>query len=365
MLNNPVLNFWHTQSVSVSRQDQLSVYYKTSANGAWVLLANYTSNIASWVQETINLPNGSTDYYIAFEGNAKYGYGICLDDVSVTGTLKTLSVTPLSQNVGSGSGSTSINVSSNSIWTVNSNQAWCTVSASGSGNGIIAANCAENLSANPRTAEITISVIGLEPVIASISQEAAPPKVLNLTLFLEGLYNGINMEKAQNGTGNQFAGQIADQVLVVLHAATAPFATVAGPYVANLTTEGFASLTMPSSFSDTYYIAVLQRNSIETWSSIAVSFNFDTINYNFSNSLGQAYGNNLKLIGGKYVLFAGDVNQDGIIDAGDIVAVDNAASNFDSGYLANDINGDGLINALDLEITGTNAALFVAKKIPE
>ena len=364
MLNNPVLKFWHTQALRAS-QDQLSVYYKTTTDGTWTLLANYTTNITAWTQETISLPNGSTDYYIAFEGNAMYGYGVCLDDISVTGTVKTLSVTPLTQNVGPISGNASFTVSSNSNWSVSSNQPWCLVTASGSGNGSLTATYSENLSASPRLAEISVSVAGLTPIILCLFQEAAPDKTLTLTLFLEGLFNGTNMNKAKNSFGDQFTGQVADQVIIELHEAISPFALVAGPYTANLSTEGMATLTVSSAFSASYYLVVKHRNSIETWSSGAVSFSSATINYNFCNSTAQAFGNNLKQVGGKCLLFAGDVNQDGIIDSGDLIAVDNAASSFSTGYLANDVDGDGLINAEDLMIAGANAALFVARKMPE
>jgi hypothetical protein len=34
--------------------------------------------------ETIPLPVPSSDYYIAFEGDARYGYGVCIDDISVS-----------------------------------------------------------------------------------------------------------------------------------------------------------------------------------------------------------------------------------------------------------------------------------------
>jgi len=48
-------------------------------------LQQYTSSISTWTLETINLPNASNNYYIAFEGDAKYGYGVCIDDITVTG----------------------------------------------------------------------------------------------------------------------------------------------------------------------------------------------------------------------------------------------------------------------------------------
>lgn len=82
-VTSPTLTFWHTQEVWPSDQDELRVYYKTSSGGAWTLLATYTASIASWTQETITLPSPTADYYIAFEGTAKYGYGVCLDDISV------------------------------------------------------------------------------------------------------------------------------------------------------------------------------------------------------------------------------------------------------------------------------------------
>ncbi|WP_431137648.1 fibronectin type III domain-containing protein, partial [Psychroserpens mesophilus] len=82
-LSSPELSFWHTQEIWSPDQDELSVYYKTSAGGTWTLLATYTNSIQDWTQETIVLPSPSADYYIAFEGNAKYGRGVALDDVSI------------------------------------------------------------------------------------------------------------------------------------------------------------------------------------------------------------------------------------------------------------------------------------------
>ena len=84
-VTNPQLKFWQTQAFWSPDQDQLAIYYKTSYEGTWTLITTYTNNITSWTQETINLPNPTSDYYIAFEGNAKWGYGVCLDDVSITG----------------------------------------------------------------------------------------------------------------------------------------------------------------------------------------------------------------------------------------------------------------------------------------
>lgn len=77
------LEFYHKQEIWVSDQDTLEVYYKTSASGEWNLLESYTSNVANWTKRTISLPNLSGSYYLAFLGTAKYGRGVCIDEVQV------------------------------------------------------------------------------------------------------------------------------------------------------------------------------------------------------------------------------------------------------------------------------------------
>jgi len=176
-VTDPTLTFWHTQAqgTSSSRQDQLYVYYKTSASGTWTLLASYTTSITTWTQRTISLPNASSEYYINFEGNAKRGRGVCIDDVSISGTVPTLSVSPSNQSVSSSAGSTAFNVTSNSGWTAISNQAWCAVTPTGTGNGVINANYQQNTSMTQRVAQITVTVNGLTPIVVTVTQAGATP----------------------------------------------------------------------------------------------------------------------------------------------------------------------------------------------
>ncbi len=84
LTNSPTLIFWHTQLPWDGRQDELTVYYKTSLLGDWVELASYSNSISDWTRETIDLPNPSATYYIAFEGATAYGFGVCLDDIQVS-----------------------------------------------------------------------------------------------------------------------------------------------------------------------------------------------------------------------------------------------------------------------------------------
>ncbi len=78
-----VLKFAHRQQASGANQDKLRIYYKTTAEGSWVLLKEYLDNVSDWTEQTIELPNTSSDYYIAFEGELSYGSGIDMDDIVV------------------------------------------------------------------------------------------------------------------------------------------------------------------------------------------------------------------------------------------------------------------------------------------
>lgn len=79
------LTFWHTQEAWSGDQDELKVLYSTDGGTNWSQLAYYNTSVASWTKRTITLPAASPSSRIAFEGFATYGYGVCIDDVQVTG----------------------------------------------------------------------------------------------------------------------------------------------------------------------------------------------------------------------------------------------------------------------------------------
>jgi len=191
-------------------------------------------------------------------------------------------------------------------------------------------------------------------------------KTLNLTVLLEGLYNGGGtMRKAQNEFGDQFGGNIADLKNVELHN-SAPYSSIS--YTLNnmnLSTAGASSLTVPGIFSGSYYITVKHRNTIQTVSANPVSFAGVTISYNFTNAATKAYGNNMKSVaGGYWAFYGGDVNQDDIVDSGDMIPIDNLSSLFTYGYLPEDANGDGIIDSGDMIIVDNNSSNFVTAVTP-
>lgn len=113
-----------------------------------------------------------------------------------------------------------------------------------------------------------------------------------------------------------------------------------------------------------YYLVVSHRSSIETWSSTSQSFVSNSMNYNFTSSSSQAFGNNLKLKGTRWTIYSGDVNQDGTVDLTDLGLIDNDAFNFVSGYVATDLNGDNLADITDLGIADDNSNNFVCVMRP-
>ncbi len=79
------LSFWHKQAKWQNDQDTLTVVYRTGSTGAWTTLASYTDDTPTWTLRTITLPSVTGTIHIGFLGNARYGYGVCIDDVVLSG----------------------------------------------------------------------------------------------------------------------------------------------------------------------------------------------------------------------------------------------------------------------------------------
>ena len=82
-MTSPTLTYWFSQVNWGNDQDQLRIYYRTSASSEWQLLAEHLEPVTTWTMDSLDLPNPSATYQIAFEGYATYGYGITLDDITI------------------------------------------------------------------------------------------------------------------------------------------------------------------------------------------------------------------------------------------------------------------------------------------
>jgi len=175
-------------------------------------------------------------------------------------------------------------------------------------------------------------------------------KTLNLTsVLLEGIYNGGGtMRQARNATGPQWPAGVADHIRVELHS-DANYSTIV--YTATdvpLSTTGSATISIPGNISDSYYITIRHRNSLETVSSTPVSFASGAISQSFGTPA-KVFGSNLgiSIDPGYYLIYAGDVNQDGIINTQDFTGIDSDSYNYVTGYLATDVDGNGAIDTND------------------
>lgn len=72
-VTNPKVTFWYGQRASTtsgSNHRTLRVYYRTSPSGSWQQIGDYTSRQNNWTEVTLDLPNKSATYQIAFEGRS-------------------------------------------------------------------------------------------------------------------------------------------------------------------------------------------------------------------------------------------------------------------------------------------------------
>jgi peptidoglycan/xylan/chitin deacetylase (PgdA/CDA1 family)/predicted 3-demethylubiquinone-9 3-methyltransferase (glyoxalase superfamily) len=174
--------------------------------------------------------------------------------------------------------------------------------------------------------------------------------VLTLSVLIEGLYNGNSMK--------------ADTVAVELRNSISPFVLV-DSIKRVIDTAGAGTFTFSNAVNGTpYFIVVKHRNALETWSAAAHSFTSSILSYDFTTAQSQAYGNNLILKNSKYCIYSGDVNQDGLVDLTDLIAIDNDNANYVTGFALTDINGDGLVDLSDLILADNNNMNYVAKSAP-
>ena len=154
---------------------------------------------------------------------------------------------------------------------------------------------------------------------------------------------------------------IQDTVSVLIRNASSPY-ELKDSSRGNIGPTGIVTLNYTNILNGVnYYLVVKHRNSIETWSrSGGEMFTGSVLNYDLTTSASQAYGNNQKLVGSKYSVYTGDVNQEGSVDLTDIVAIYNDAGIFASGYINTDLNYDNLADLTDIILAYNNSSMFVA-----
>ncbi|MBV6477364.1 MAG: hypothetical protein HGGPFJEG_00102 [Ignavibacteria bacterium] len=174
----------------------------------------------------------------------------------------------------------------------------------------------------------------------------------------------VNVSVIEQGFYNNFSNSLnmKDTMFAFLRNNTSPYALIdsAKSVIDSLSFTG--KFEFINALQGNYYLVVMHRNSIETWSKSPGEYFTKGVesNYDFTSSINQAYGNNLILNGTKYCIYNGDVNQDDVIDATDAGDVDNDAGAFVVGYVITDVTGDNIVDATDAALVDNNAANFVS-----
>ncbi|MFY7885583.1 MAG: hypothetical protein ACOVOV_12170, partial [Dolichospermum sp.] len=194
---------------------------------------------------------------------------------------------------------------------------------------------------------------------------------LNLTAYLQGLYLGGGvMAAAPFNFDGVSSPTVADTITVELHGTSSPYDMVYS-VSDTLSTAGQASLLFPGgALGNYYYIVVKHRNSVETWSADSVLIG-GTTSYDFSTSVNQAYndgGANAPLVDdgtGIFLIYSGDITQDGAVDFNDYPDLDseNLLGTYPA-YLATDLNGDGITDFNDYPLLDTNNLLGLLLQRP-
>ena len=181
---------------------------------------------------------------------------------------------------------------------------------------------------------------------------------LNLKVLFEGFYNESLNRMARK-----------DTLKVYLRNAAPPYSIVdsAKGTIDSLNFSGLFNFQNVS--SGTYYFVVKHFNCLETWSSdggIQIQAG-STVNYDFTDSLSKAFGNNMIKLNNSQITFgiySGDVNQDGAIDLNDVLLVNNDAIFFREGYINTDLTGDYAVDLRDLTMAFNNSNEFITTLHP-
>ncbi len=188
---------------------------------------------------------------------------------------------------------------------------------------------------------------------------------VSITAFLQGLYlGGSSMTAAPFNADGISPTNVADTITVELHDA----ATFATSYSVRglISTSGVIDASFPgASIGGSYYVVLVHRNSITTWSANPLTILSSGTTYNFTTAASQAAGSNMADDGsGVFLIYTGDINQDGAVDFGDYPNLDIASSNGVIGYDTNDLDGNGAVDFADYPVIDINSSNGVLSSTP-
>jgi N-acetylneuraminic acid mutarotase len=184
----------------------------------------------------------------------------------------------------------------------------------------------------------------------TVSPCSAP---VNLKVYIQGFYKGSGIMEAV--IDKQGRPGVCDSLTLELHDIVMPH-TLAYSVKNVIDVNGNGTFVFPlAALSNTYYLVVKHRNSMETWSSLPITMNSPAVNYDFTSSAAQSFGSNeANLGGGVFGIYSGDINQDQAINTIDLNQNMADAGIFLTGYLNSDLNGDWMVESADFSLLENN-----------
>ncbi|MEI8203563.1 MAG: hypothetical protein WCH34_11155 [Bacteroidota bacterium] len=193
-------------------------------------------------------------------------------------------------------------------------------------------------------------------------------RTLQVKLFLEGLFKNDSLMEAINGTTRnpQWGQGISDKIDISLYNAMPPHSLQYTQNNVNLYTNGIATMTSSCANNGNYFIAIKNRNHLQTWSAIALPFSSAFVSYDFTTDMMQAYGVDAQkqLALNKYAFYAGDLNENGTINSDDFNILDQDLMLGIIGFTPSDMNGNGWVDADDFNLFEPNFVRGISAQFP-
>ena len=191
-------------------------------------------------------------------------------------------------------------------------------------------------------------------------EAALASRTLNLKVFLEGLFDPTTEIMRESMDGNlgepKWGIGIADHITVELHQADAPYNLLETFTGIALHTIGTASLDVSPQYNGSYYLSIKNRNHMNNWSAVPVSFAGSVANYDFTTGALQAFASpggiepQFQVALDKFAMYVGDLDQGSWVDATDFNIFEPDLTIGSTGFFDADFDGGGWVDAVDFNL---------------